>query len=259
MESARIRPLQHLRSDGSVYTRRPAIERQLGQLACLHPSELIARCAIADRKHPDFIPDECVLYFVRERRLESDNAEFEYLYKILMRRVQEYLGEADETANGRVAQRVFDKIVTALIEDRQMGYLPKLDYAEVNFLAFLKCRKIEAQRAATREKAYSLDLDISEDGKPTSADLAVGLFDPFDSKKIEQEDYRSALHAAIDQLSPLQQRILTLKLRGVPFDSKDPHVDTIAKLTGRSDKTVRTYHAAACTALRQMLEKGGVS
>lgn len=259
MEPARIRPLQHVRSDGSVYTRRPEIERLLGQLACLHPSDLITRSAIDDRNHSDFIPDECILYFVRERRQESDNAEFEYLYKVLLRRVQEYLGPADESTDGKVAQRVFDKIATALVEDRQSGYLPKLDYAEVNFLSFLKCRKIEAQRAAMREKSCALDLEAGEDGKPSAADHAIGIFDPFDSKKIEQEDYRSALHAAIDQLSPLQQRIITLKLRGFPFDSIDPHVDTIAKLTRRSDKTVRTYHAAACAALRQKLEKGGVS
>jgi len=44
--------------------------------------------------------------------------------------------------------------------------------------------------------------------------------------------------------------------QGIPIDSKEPDVMTIAKALGRSEKTVRTYRDKAFAALRATLADG---
>lgn len=251
-----IRPLKK-HKDGVPYTRRAEIELLLSRLVCLPSEDLIARCQIESRDAPDYVPDECLLYFVRERRAETENADFAQLYKLLIQRLQRALGEPDETENGKIAQDVLDKVTMALAQDRQT-YLEKLDYFEVNFADYLLKRKFDAKKALRRKTFRTVELneDPKDDDTPSFAERVAGLFEPFDPKKMERRDYRSNLDAAIDQLPPLQQKILELKRQGFQFDSKDPQVDTIAKLTNKADKTVRNQYAAGLVALRVILEAG---
>lgn len=44
--------------------------------------------------------------------------------------------------------------------------------------------------------------------------------------------------------------------QGIPIDSKDPNVVTIAKTLGKSEKTIRTYRDKAYATLRAALTVG---
>ena len=80
-------PLRKHKPDGSLYTRQPYIEKSLEELGRLPRPELMARCEISNRRDSNYIPSECLMYFVRACRHDNSEAHFEALYKILRRRV----------------------------------------------------------------------------------------------------------------------------------------------------------------------------
>ena len=80
-------PLIRTRLDGRLYQRPEKVEALLEVLEALPRSDILARCTIRDRSHPDYVPSECLLYFVRVSRSDNSNDHFERLYKILTARV----------------------------------------------------------------------------------------------------------------------------------------------------------------------------
>lgn len=70
---ALIAPLRNCTNDGNLYTRRPNIEAKIIELASLSRSELTTRCQIGQRNDPDYVPSECLLYFIRASRTDNSD------------------------------------------------------------------------------------------------------------------------------------------------------------------------------------------
>jgi len=84
---ADIVPLTKRRLTGEFYTRVPRVEELLAELTILERDQLIARAAISNRTDPDYIPSECLVYFIRASRNDNGEAWFERLYKLLAERL----------------------------------------------------------------------------------------------------------------------------------------------------------------------------
>jgi DNA-directed RNA polymerase specialized sigma24 family protein len=258
-----IAPLKKHRRDGRLYTRPPQIEAKIIELLSLSRCELITQCEIRQRTDPGYVPSECLLHFIRASRTDKSDIYFKRLYKILVERVLRCLPKA-ESLNGKttsliksnIREKVFGHFVDLLASDRN-AYLDKLDYYEINFNAALKKLRLSAQAQAWRDENRVTILYDEDTGEPTAAvERATGSFDPFNMSAYADDNYRSLLNAAIDALPLEQRRIVVMIQQGIPIDSKDPNVITIAKTLGKSEKTIRTHRDKAYAALRTALTMG---
>ena len=257
-EDGLVTPLRKKTLEGAVYKRDANIEVRLAELESLTQDELVARCSIQKRDNSDYVPSECLVYFVRASRSNHSIAGFERLYKILAERVLRALPRA-ENADGKnasltksvIRDKVFGQFVELLSRDR-MEYIEKLDYFEVRFDGALASLRRDAQEQAWRDENRSVPLKYDDETGELAEEVerAAGSFDQFNQPEIDGSDYRSRLDAAIDILPPEQMRVMEMLRQGIPIDSKDVDAVTIAKALGKSEKTIRNYRDKAFAALR---------
>lgn len=260
-----ITPLRKRRPNGEPYTRVPEIETLLVELSSLSRDELLERAQISRRDAPGYVPSECLLYFIRASRADNNEDWFERLYRILNERVLRSLPKAEnldeETASytrGAIRDAVHERFVERLAADRST-YSERLDYFEVRFDGALASLRRDAQEKFWREESRSRPLDDDDETGELSPEVeraAVANFDPFALFNVEDLDFRMRLDAAIDDLPPVQRRILGMLDKGFPIDSKGDDVITIAKTLGRSEKTIRNQRDKAYATLRAKLIGG---
>jgi hypothetical protein len=259
-----VTPLRKRRLSGELYERDPKIKALVTELVALSRDELIARAAITKRSDPRYVPSECLIYFIRASRRDNGEAWFERLYRTLTERVLRSLpkaespdGKTESLTRGIVRDKVFGRFVELLSADRT-DYVDKLDYFEVRFDGAMASLRRDAQEQAWRDENRSRPLEYDEDSGELSPEVeaAAGTHDPLAASDFDDPAYRSRLDAAIGALPTEQSRIIHMLKQGLPIDSKEPDVMTIAKALGRSEKTVRTYRDKAFAALRAAMADG---
>ena len=262
MEEQLVTPLRKKRlGTEELYTRVPEIEAKLVELENLSQDDLVARIQIRRRDDPGYVPSECLVYFVRASRADDATATFERLYKVLAERVLRSLPRA-ESADGKtvsltksvIRDRVFGRFNELLSADRS-EYSEKLDYFEVRFDGALARLRQDAQEQAWRDENRTISLEFDEDTGDLSEEVerAAASFDSTLDLDIDGEDYRFRLDAAIDVLPALQMRIIEMWRQGIPIDSKEANVVTIAKVLGKSEKTIRTHRDKALASIRAIM------
>lgn len=250
-----IDPLTKRRKDGTRYARPDPIESLLKELIELSRDALLERAHIRDRTHSDYIPSECLLYFVRTSRRDNSDAWFERLYKILAERVLRLSPRAEGGANSlvltseRIRNAVFDRFVEMVASDRREA-ADKLDFFEIRFDLAIKRLRLDAQDRIWRDENRHRPLDLEGDGERSpEAELTAAGACALQDTIFSDPLFRERVYAAIDTLPPEQSRTMHLLLLGWPTHSSDPEVMTIAKALGCSDRSVRNYRERAMTAL----------
>lgn len=251
---------------GVLYRRRDEIEALIDRLEELPRDELIERMRIASPTHPDFLPPECLLYFVRKSKHDNTIRQFELMYKALIARVERaamvpgamHFVDGKRAVSAR-AVKIIEAVVFAfevkLTHDRN-GYHDGLDYFEINFASAVKMLRSTAQSKADPEEERTQPLSRNdEEAISPEVEKAAGSFDPFNPSKIDDTTYRSALGAAIKALPADEREVVLLTLKGYQDASNDPDVITISKLLGCVDQTVRNRRKRAFSKLRSTLEK----
>lgn len=233
------------------------IEAKLVELATLSRDEIIARCASRRRDDPNYVPSECLLYYVRASRADKSEAQFERLYEILAERVLRRLDAYGKTVlNGLIREKAFGRFVELLSADRN-SYSENLDYFEVRFDGALANLRRDAWAQVRPDEKHSTGLEFDETGElSVEVERAAGSFDLFSMSQSDAADYRSCLDAAIEALPLEQSRIVEMIRQGIPIDSKETEAVTIAKTLGKSEKTIRTYRDKAYAAIRAALARG---
>ena len=79
--------LRKLREDGVAYSRPEAIDVSIDELLAVPRDELVRRSRITDRRHPEYIPSECLLHFIRRSRANNTDRLFQELFRTLRQRV----------------------------------------------------------------------------------------------------------------------------------------------------------------------------
>ena len=254
-----VRALRKVKLDGTPYLRRPTVEAEISALERLSLEELVARCALWPQKVTGFVSSEALVYFVRVGN--PAKGLLDQLIKLLLERVHRRLPKPD-SADGKAASlsytivrdHVRDRFVDLLIEDRD-GYCERLDYFEVNFDSAMAKARIAVQRQVWTQKQRSTTLGSEDDAHGVSAEVAeaAGSYDPFDVAELDEKNYRRRLDGAIDELPPLQRRIVEMIRREIPIDSSNPNTVTISKTLGKAEKTIRTQRDQAFSTLRWRL------
>jgi len=162
--------LRKRKLDGKLYTRTAAVEAKLTELVELSRDDLIVRCEITAKADQNYVPTECLVYFVRATRHDSSEAWFERLYKELIRRVLQRLPREAKTSSGetltseRIRETVLDRFLQMLAIDRQ-GYCDRLDFLEVAFDSALASLRMDGRRSAWRDEKRSAPLEDEETGE----------------------------------------------------------------------------------------------
>lgn len=253
-----ITPLRKLKENGDLYVRTSPVLAQLQELLELDREQLLRRCAINTNSHTEYVHTECLLYFVRASKEDNSDAWFERLYKLLLNRVLKILpgGKIAPQINVDIGQKALDRFIEILSLDRQ-GYDERLDYFEIRFNSALASLRITANKSAFKQKKREEDLvdSDSESGEFTQEmEQAAVAFDPFAGERLDNSDYRFALEEAIDTLTPLQTRILTMLSMGYKIDPKDKDEVSICRTLNKSEKTIRLHRDKAYETLRKRLE-----
>jgi DNA-directed RNA polymerase specialized sigma24 family protein len=254
-------PLRKRKLNGESYSRPPAVESKLTELANLTRDELAARSEITAKSHPGYVPTECLLHFIRATRHDNSEVGFERLYKELMRRILRRLPTdrrkgSESLTSERIRETVLDRFLHLLSIDRT-GYCEKLDYFEVAFDSALSSLRLDGRRRAWREERRTVPMENEETGEILAVvEVAAGSYNPFDAEEIDGQAYRSRLDTAIAGLPQEQRGIIEMLRLGFPIESKDPSVLTIATALKCSEKTVRNRRDRAYATLREKLLGG---
>ena len=260
-----VDPLRKTKPSGEPYRRREEVENLIQQLEGLPRDELIERMRVTSPKHPDFLPAECLLHFVRKSKLDNSSRPFELMYKALVARVERaatvsgsthYVdGKQAITKRGAdIVELVMHAFEVKLTLDRN-GYDDGLDFFEVNFALAVKSLRSTARNKVDLEagRTQPLSYDDNEAISP-EVEKAAGTFDPFNPKKNEDPAYRSRLKAAINELPTQERLVVLLSLKDYQDASTDPNIVTISKLLKCNDQTIRNRRKRAVAKLRQALE-----
>lgn len=254
-----VRPLRKKTGAGDFYTRRPAVEVEIGELERLDPDELVARCQRWPKSVTGFVSSEALLYFVRTADTASQHREA--LFRALMRHALHLLPKPD-SADGlttdigllTIRDRVIDAFVDRILSD-QAEYDERLDYFEINFNGALAKDRLDASSQVWAEQNRSAQLENEDDEISAEVEQATDHYDPFDADEIDKKNYRRLLDGAIDTLPPLQKRIVEMLRQDIPIVSNDPSTPTISKVMGKAEKTIRNQRDRAFETLRRRLER----
>lgn len=97
-------------------------------------------------------------------------------------------------------------------------------------------------------------MEYDESGDVTNeVEESLGRYRPEGMTQEEEFTYRFQLRAAIDSLPEDERRLIDMEEAGYPDQSENPEVETIAKLLGRTPKTVRAMRKRAYQSIRERL------
>lgn len=254
------RPLRKTKLDGTPYYRREVVETEIDEIATINVTELVRRAALWPSTASGFVSPEALVYFVRKlpAGAHRDKLTEQLLVRVVRRipRASDAGSHTESLTRMNIREDVVDRFVDLLMSDRD-GYEDRMDYYEINFnSAIATARKDASNRHWTHENRSdelgSDEVEISE-----RVEVAAGNYDPFDADELDKKDYRLMLDDAIDTLPEFQRRIVEMLRQEIPIETKDPSVDSISKVLGKAEKTIRTHRDKAFASLKMRLERKG--
>lgn len=257
-----IRSLRKTKTDGTPYTRPDEIEARLEQLQKLPVPEQVRQCKIKAEDETEFVPPECVVYLMRNRRdFDRDDETAKALYEILFERVLGQLPWTEQEGCPKqlatavaVREQVAERFAEMMAIDRE-SYVEQLDLYEARF-AFSVARlrataRKKAFKHANRQKPLDMIEASGEMSRPEEIQLEISNSSIFD--ELHEKDYRRRYSEAIVHLPDDLRIVIELYREGVPFESSDPEKLTISRVIERTPKTARDYRDQAFAILRGIL------
>ena len=266
-----IAPLCMQKPDGRTYERQNEVEQTLASLSLLPSSELVRRARIKEPDDPDYVPSECVLYFVRRPTfLENENKiALEDLFGVLRQRVSDAVPVPAPRLAGmnkrgergidlEIRDIVLLKFQELLCGDRR-EYDKRLDFYECRFNKAVARLRATARRDVRRDEShYQPPSNNGELSEPSiDAESAFAAILEAIEGEIAGSHYRSKLHVAISSLPKKERQVIELMLKELPIHSTDENAITITKVVDCCEKTVRNRRDRAIATLRDaLLEEG---
>lgn len=249
--------------DGNPYERPAEIEACIEKLDSLDAEGRVALFDGASKKHPQYVPTEAVLHFLRRAGVDGDMRQFEKIFRILLKRIDQWLYSAipDRRMDGagEIRDEIRSRFVVLLTKDCNK-HIGLLDFYEIRFdkaMVALRTSVLRKIGPATR-KIKTVPLGSQDGQGPEISAEVEAAFEEFlngDPQKIDDPAFRLLLFDAIDRLPLDQKQVIGLFLQGIPIDAKDKDVMTIARILDCDERTVRNRKTRACKALKAILEK----
>ncbi len=274
-----LRPLTKCHPNGEPYERRPETVRQLRAALLLTPRAQVARARISDKNDPRYIKDEVLVYLIREAFEREDGRAGDWLLWLLIKRctgiltrvLAPRLPEAEAIDAGQEVLLVLCEAV------HDLG--PQGDYLEVSFGQWFKCRALDMRRTyeaklAKEPDAEAVPLEQLAGHQASSAERVV-VFEPVEpwnelspspadlldrgNVAALQDAEERRLHEAVCALpntdrQPWRKAVILHFWFGMKIDSVDPDEPTLARLFGKSEKTIRNWLNKAKAELKRRLD-----
>ncbi len=257
-----IPPLRKVKQDGQLYRRRQPIETMLAELVGVSFEVFGERARILDRRSPDYLPSEVLVHWIRQTRHHKSDAQFNVLYSLLEQRIRHACPTKEIGAGGvdvevgtyaDLQEHVLERVVKLLLRDRS-SYEEKLDIYEVVFDRAVAKLRFSAFRSIFAKENPLTPLEYDESGDVKSeVEESLNRYQSASMTPEEELTYRFQLRVAIDSLPKDERRLIDMEEAGYPDQSEDPEVQTIAKLIGRTPKTIRAMRKRAYQRIRERL------
>lgn len=254
-------PLRRKREDGTPYERPPEIHAWIVKLLAVAPAERVQQFDGISKRRPEYAPTEALIYFLRRAWAEGEAAQFERLFRILFKRVNQSLNMAisDSRMDGaaEIRDEVSGRFVDLIAKDCDEK-ADLLDFFEIRFDRAMVAIRTSVLRQIGPSTIKTEPLgSASDDGPQISAEVEVAAADFLsgDPSKLDDPAFRSILFAAIDRLPHDQKQVIGLLLQGIPIDAKEQDVMTVARILQCDERTVRNRRDRAFKALRASLQE----
>lgn len=254
--------LKRKKKDGTRYTRPPEIEAWLEKIEKFEPLDRLRRFEGFSKRASSYVPSEALVYFLRKAWAQGAQTEFEKIFRILLRRVEQSLNSAISDARMDGAAEIRDEVRGRFLEliTKDCNEKPDLlDFFEIRFDKALVAIRTSVLRkiGPSTVKTVPLEQHNDDDGSEISDEVETASteFLGGNPSKLDDPAFRSALAAAIDGLPDEQKRVISLLLEGFPIDSKERDVMTIAHILQCDERTVRNRRDRAYKALKAILQE----
>ena len=249
--------------DGALYLRSPEVEASIKKLEADDVTTRLLQFDGISKKSPKYVPTEAVLHFLRRAWADGEKVQFESIFRILLKRVEQSLRSTIWDSRIGSATDIRDEIVSrfvVLVTKDCSSQADLLDFYEVHFnQAMVALRTSVLRKFKTRVgDVTTVPLGSQEPDSPEISPEVEDALEDFLSgspQKIDDPAFRSVLFAAIDRLPEDQKQVISLLLQGIPIDAKEKDVMTIARILQCDERTVRNRRDRACKALKAVLEK----
>ncbi|MGL6046743.1 MAG: RNA polymerase sigma factor [Vogesella sp.] len=236
------------------------MESEIQALAEISAAELERRAGLWSSRESGFISSEALLHFVRNAAPGTYREKLtEKLLGRVVSRVRPITNPGVDTislTSMNIREAVVDHFVDLLLSDRTK-YDERLDYYEVNFNAAIAADRHDASDRHWKYENRNDCLETENGEISVQVESIVDGYNPFDPDELDMKNYRLLLDDAIDSLPELQRRIVVMLRQEVPIESKDPSTQSISKVLGKSEKTIRTHRDKAFASLRLRLQRKG--
>ena len=212
--------------------RPPEVEREIAALVVLPDGEILQRARIVEPDEPGYIRSESLVHLVR-RDLRGETRQLvDGLTQALLRRCELNMSRSvtgfKEPTRSQVREEILDRFILALLDPAT-----EPDWFEVRFNRQFKFLRIDVCRRFQRGHLKPLDAeepDEDEDGEAIDLLPSGGL----------SQEQGLLLKQALDLLPEEERKIFLLHRHlGLPISSKNEDDDTITKVMGLSERTVR--------------------
>lgn len=254
-------PLKRKMKNGTSYERPSEIEAWLKKLETVEVRERLQQFETLSRKSPGHVPSEALVYFMRRAWADGMQGDFEKIFRILMKRIEQSL--CSVISDSRMAgarglrEEIMGRFAERIAKDCR-GRTGLLDFYEIRFDKAFAVFRTSALRQIGPSVVDTVSLGTEEgDGLEISAEVeaAAANFLSGDPKRIDDPVFRLELTAAIGSLPEDQKQVVGLLLQGFQIDSKDKNVMTIARILQCDERTVRNRRDRACKTLKAILQE----
>ena len=255
-----IPPLRNRKlKNGPLYTRPEEIEVLLSLLVTLPEDEALARARIRNRRSPGWLPGECLVHMMRRAGRLRNRSAYRRWYELVGERIRSGLPrpankQRPTTTELEIVEVAFDRFGRLLGPDLA-DYEKRLDIWEARFDLALANLRRDALDKVLPGKDEPRTVEIGDDaGLAEEVERAKGAFDPFDPARMNEENFRSRVWAAIDALPTEQNRILTMMANGIPFGTGAEGAQSITGILRMQPRTVNNHKRRAFAAIRQAFD-----
>jgi len=253
-------PLKRKKKEGTLYERPPEIEAWLKKLETVEAAERLRQFA-TPRKNIEHVPSEALIYFLRRAWADGVRGDFEEIFRILMKRIEQSLCStiSDSRIVGArgIREEIMGRFVERIAKDCN-GRTGLLDFYEIRFDKAFAAFRTSALRQIGPTVVDMVPLGTDEDdGLEISAEVEVAAADFLgsDPEKLDDPAFRLELTAAIDRLPDDQKQVIGLLLQGFQIDSKDKNIMSIARILQCDERTVRNRRDRAYKTLKAILQE----
>jgi hypothetical protein len=255
-----IIPLRKSEPDGATYTRPENIELFIRATLDWPFEKLVERAKIINRQHPDYVPSEVLMYHLRSTRHDNSDTRFEPLYSIMVTRIEIACPRANsrvgniETENLRAADlrnALVEHVVDLILRDRQ-EYCEQLDFFEIRFDRAIRLAKFDKYRRASRREDQKVPLEYDDETGDVVHEVEEALARLRAHAWSVEEDltYQIQVRQAIKALPESERKVINMLLAEIPIESENSDEQSIVRLLGCTEKTVRNRRDRAILKLR---------